>query len=310
MSKIAFIYDDVFLKHKSKYSHPERPERVISIIEGLKASEIAESADLIKPGKADPADIMRVHTKDHYELVENTAGKSYSQLDPDTYAGGDSFEAALYASGAVIDAVKLVTSGKYHSAFCCVRPPGHHAERDTPMGFCLFDNIAVGAAWFCANNPGKRAAIVDFDVHHGNGTQDIFYVRSDVLFISLHQDPLYPFKGKKHETGYGEGKGFTLNFPLPAGTAGEVYREIFRNEIIQALRKYSPSVLFISAGFDAHRSDPLANMSLETNDYFELTRILKDFAAEKNIPVVSVLEGGYNLNALSESVIAHLRGLI
>lgn len=310
MKKIPFIYDDIFLKHRSRFSHPERPERISAIQDALNSSEIASSLVFTSPDKAEKDDILRVHTEEHYEMVMSTRGKTYTQLDPDTYANENSFEAAMYASGAVIKAVKILSSGSHDAVFCCVRPPGHHAEKDSPMGFCLFDNIAVGAAWFTAGNPGKRAAIIDFDVHHGNGTQDIFYTRSDVLFISLHQDPLYPYKGKKRETGYGEGKGFTVNYPLPAGTGGEKYRKIFESEIIPSLKDFSPSILFISAGFDAHKSDPLANMALETNDYYELTRILKEYASQNGIPVVSVLEGGYNLTALSESVIAHIKGLL
>lgn len=310
MKKIHFICDEIFLRHVSRYSHPERPERISAILNAVNSSDIAGSIIMTLPEKAERNDILRVHSTDHFEMVQSTEGNSYTQLDPDTYANEDSFEVAMFASGAVIKAVKILSKGEYDAAFCCVRPPGHHAERDTPMGFCLFDNIAVGAAWYTEHYPGKRAAIIDFDVHHGNGTQDIFYSRNDVLFISLHQDPLYPYKGKKHETGYGEGKGFTINFPLPAGTTGEKYRGIFESEIIPALKEFSPSMLFISAGFDAHKSDPLANMALESNDYFELTKILKEYAVQAGIPVVSVLEGGYNLSALSESVIAHIKGLL
>ena len=227
-------------------------------------------------------------------------------LDPDTFINKHSFNAALLAAGSVIKAVDVVLSGDYKNAFCLVRPPGHHAERSRAMGFCLFNNIAAGAQYSLDKFSKKRVAIIDWDVHHGNGTQDIFYNTDEVLFISLHQYPLYPGTGKTNETGNGPGKGFTVNFPLPAGTTGKVYQQLFEEDIIGRLNEYDPEMLFISAGFDAHRDDPLAGMNLTSEDYRHLTKIVNDFASSKNIPVISVLEGGYNIEALSQSVYEHI----
>lgn len=219
----------------------------------------------------------------------------------DTHAVRESFEAALLAAGAVNTAIDAVLQSKVGAAFCAVRPPGHHAERDRAMGFCLFNNVAIGARYAQRMHRIERVAILDWDVHHGNGTQHIFEADPTVFYISLHQYPFYPGTGAREERGVGEGEGFTLNIPLPAGTGEARYLEAFRNEIVPALQDFKPELLIISAGFDAHRDDPLANMMLTESSYGKMTEQVMGIA-----PIVSVLEGGYNLDALARSAEAHI----
>jgi acetoin utilization deacetylase AcuC-like enzyme len=310
MKKLAVIYDEFHLNHKPPFTHPERPERVSSLFNFLKEKNFFENVDLVKPKEIFKEDILRAHSNSHYQFVVDSINDEKTLLDGgDTYIVKDSFRAALLSAGAVIKAVDLVMDNSYSSVFSLMRPPGHHAESNRPMGFCIFNNIAIGAKYALEKYNLNGIAIVDWDVHHGNGTQEIFYSSSQVYFISLHQYPFYPGTGAKGEKGSGEGENYTLNFPLPAGTSGSTYLEIFNNKIITVLNDYNPQMLFISAGFDAHKDDPLANMELTENDFAEMTKILKDFAGKKNIKIISVLEGGYNLDALSASVYSHLKVL-
>ena len=309
MKNLAVIYDEAHLKHSPPYSHPESPERVSTIYNFLNEKNFFDNADLIKPSTALREDILRVHTKAHYNFVIESINDERSQLDVDTYIVKDSLNAALVSAGAVIKAVDLVMKEPYSSAFSLMRPPGHHAESSRPMGFCIFNNVAIGAKYSLDKFNFQRVAVIDWDVHHGNGTQEIFYNSPQVYYISLHQYPFYPGTGAANEKGVGEGKGFTLNYPLPAGTTGETYIRIFKEEIINVLEEYNPQLIFISAGFDAHKDDPLANMKLTEVDFAEITKVIKEFAVKKKIKIVSVLEGGYNLDALTRSVYAHLEVL-
>jgi acetoin utilization deacetylase AcuC-like enzyme len=309
MKNLAVIYDETHLKHAPPFSHPERPERVSAIYNFLTEKIFFDNVDLIKPSKSLKENILCVHTNAHYNFITESIIKGRSQLDEDTYIVKDSLEAALLSAGGVIKAVDLIMNESYSSVFSLMRPPGHHAESNRPMGFCIFNNIAVGAKYALEKYNLNRIAVIDWDVHHGNGTQQIFYFTPEVLFISLHQFPFYPGTGSENEKGEGSGMGFTLNFPLPAGTTGEIYLRIFRDKIIKALYEYDPHLLFISAGFDAHKDDPLANMELTEEDFGEMTRLVKQFADKKNIKIISVLEGGYNLYALARSVYTHLNVL-
>ena len=246
----------------------------------------------------------------HYEFVVDSIKTGKTLLDGgDTYIVKDSLTPALLSAGAVIKAVDLVMDNTYNSVFSLMRPPGHHAESNKPMGFCIFNNIAIGAKYALDKYNLDRIAVIDWDVHHGNGTQEIFYNSSQVYFISLHQFPFYPGTGAAGEKGIREGEGYTLNFPLPAGTTGKTYIDIFKDKIIKVLNDYDPQLLFISAGFDAHKDDPLANMELTENDFAEMTKVVREFTDKKNIKTISVLEGGYNLDALSASVYSHLNVL-
>jgi len=309
MKNLAVIYDEAHLKHKPLFSHPERPERVSSIYNFLNEKNFFSNIDLIKPSEAKKEDILRVHTEEHYNFVVESIEKGKSLLDMDTYIVKDSLKPSLLSAGAVLKAVDLVMNDSYSSVFSLMRPPGHHAESRRPMGFCIFNNVAIGTKYAIDKYNLHRIAIIDWDVHHGNGTQEIFYYSSQLYYISLHQYPFYPGTGAANEKGEGKGKGFTLNFPLPAGTTGGTYFRIFKEEIIKVLEEYNPELLFISAGFDAHKDDPLANMELTEEDFDGMTRIVKHFSEKKNIKIISVLEGGYNLDALARSVYMHLEVL-
>ena len=305
MKKTGFVHSEEFLLHRPPDGHPERPERLRHLIQHLAQTDLWKKLEQIQPNPASREDILAVHTKKHFDLVKRTCEAGGGMLDEgDTHAVRESFDVAMLAAGAVTNAIDAVLSKKVHTAFCAVRPPGHHAERDRPMGFCLFNNVAIGARYAQRRHGLNKIAILDWDVHHGNGTQHIFEDDPTVYYISLHQYPFYPGTGARDEKGIGEGKGFTLNFPLPAGTGEARYIEAFTEEIIPELKKYKPELLIISAGFDAHKDDPLGGMKLTEESFAKMTKLVKDIA-----PVVSVLEGGYNLDALARSVKAHLSAL-
>jgi acetoin utilization deacetylase AcuC-like enzyme len=259
----------------------------------------------IRPVAAKIEQILAVHTQQHFDRVLNICERGGGLLDEgDTFAVPKSFQVALLASGGVIDAIDAVLGKKVDSAFCAARPPGHHAKRDRAMGFCLFNNVAIGARYAQQEHGLARVAILDWDVHHGNGTQHIFEQDPSVFYISLHQYPFYPGTGAHEERGIGEGEGFTLNFPLPAGTGETRYLQAFTDEIVPALESFNPGLLLISAGFDAHKDDPLGGMKLTEDSFAKMTKLVKDTA-----PVVSVLEGGYNLEALARCTDSHLTAL-
>lgn len=309
---IGFIYSDKYLLHAPPFYHSENPERLSAIINSINTnSDLKRRIQFLEPRSASQEEIRLVHTEKHFNYVKNSIQAGKQVLDSgDTYANEHSLDVALLAAGGVLTAVDSVMTEKFSQIFCAVRPPGHHAESNRVMGFCFFNNIAIGAQYAIEKHKLERVAIVDWDVHHGNGTQEIFYNSSEVLFISLHQHPLYPGTGMSSEIGIGEGKGFTMNFPLPPRTDGKIYLSIFNEKILQRLIDFNPQLLMISAGFDAHRDDPLSDMNLVENDYFQMTKLLKRFADEIGIPIVSVLEGGYNLTALGNSVCRHLEGFI
>jgi acetoin utilization deacetylase AcuC-like enzyme len=313
MNNLAIMYDERCLLHKPSFYHPENPNRIISIVSHLKKESFWDEAKIYQPEEASKEDILLVHSKNHYSLVKNAIDSGREMLDPDTYAAEDSWKAAHLAAGSAKMGVDLVMNKSHNYIFSLMRPPGHHAESGTAMGFCIFNNAAVAAQYAIDKYKIGRIAIIDWDVHHGNGTQEIFYDSSKVYYISLHQFPLYPGTGKANERGIGNGEGYTLNFPLPAGTKGDVYLRIFEEKIIFELEKFKPEIIFISAGFDAHKDDPLANMNLTEQDFAGMTKILKEFCIrDKNkfVPIISLLEGGYNLTALSHSVYEHLHVFI
>ena len=294
------------LLHSAGPGHPESASRLQAVLEALDDDRFAE-LDRIEAPRATREQLLRVHDAELVDLVVSAApGQGYVRLDADTVMSHDSLEAALRAAGAVCAAVDAAIDRDGVRAFCAVRPPGHHATHNRAMGFCLFNNVAVGAAHALARGI-ERVAIVDFDVHHGNGTQDIFWNDARVMYASTHQWPLYPGTGARNETGTGN----IVNAPLPPGSGSNEFRLACAQIVLPALRAFQPQLLMISAGFDAHALDPLADMNLDADDYAwitnELVEIAQTFAAGR---VVSSLEGGYSLTALRQSTVAHVAALL
>ncbi|MGH8090390.1 MAG: histone deacetylase family protein [Rudaea sp.] len=294
------------LLHDPGKGHPESPARLRTVLDALDDPGFAGLVRREAP-RATREQLARVHSESLIDAVFAAAPSvGHAQLDADTSMSPDSLEAALRAAGAVCSAVDALIDGEDRRAFCAVRPPGHHATRDTAMGFCLFNNVAAGAAQALTRGL-ERVAIVDFDVHHGNGTQDIFWNEPRVLYASTHQSPLYPGTGARTETGVGN----IVNAPLPPGAGSAEFRAAFAATIAPALCDFRPQLVMISAGFDAHRLDPLASLEFEAEDFAWVTRELVDIAREHaRGRVVSTLEGGYSLTALRESTVAHVAALM
>lgn len=311
--KTAFYTHPDFELHFNGDGHPERPQRLKAITDAVREAGLWDELAHPQFESASEFDLYRCHTQAHIERVKAMSNAGGGRLDADTSVGASSFDVAKLASGAAIAAARAVVKGEFDNAFVAVRPPGHHAQSgrdfDSPWGFCLFDHVAVAARWAQSETDIERVAILDFDVHHGNGTQDIFYRDSSVLFASLHQSPLFPGTGSRAETGAGKGQGTTLNFPLPAGSDGEIYRRVW--ELVgEAVREFKPQLILLSAGYDAHAADPLGSMQLQAEDYAALVAQAKSWADELcGGKLVAVLEGGYDLDALGESVVATLNVL-
>jgi acetoin utilization deacetylase AcuC-like enzyme len=306
----GLVYHPDYLLHEAGDWHPESPERLRAIVSHLDQVGLTHKLRLIRPEPAADDWILLVHSREHLEdLAEPVRGESRF-LDADTRMSVDSYRVAKLAVGGALAAVDAVMAGEVRSAFCALRPPGHHALRDRAMGFCLFNNIAVAARYAQRRHGLERVLIADWDVHHGNGTQAIFYEDPTVFYFSTHQYPFYPGTGASHETGAGRGKGCTLNVPLASGSGDQEIIGAFRDRLVPAAEAFQPQIVLISAGFDAHRDDPLAQLRVTEAGYSELTRIVVDLADRfAGGRLVSLLEGGYNLQALARSVEAHLRAL-
>jgi acetoin utilization deacetylase AcuC-like enzyme len=301
--RVGYYDDPVFGEHDAGPGHPERPERREAVRRGLRQGGLVEALVPLAPRPATRAELLRVHTPGHVDRVAAAEGKSV-RFDPDTAMGPRSYAAAVRAAGAVVDAVERVLDGAIDQAFCTVRPPGHHATPDRAMGFCLLNNIAVGAAAALARGL-ERVAVIDFDVHHGNGTQEAFYGDRRVLFVSSHQFPFYPGTGDLDEVGEGEGRGFTVNLPMPAGMGDGDYRRAYR-EIVEPIgRAFDPELVLVSVGFDAHWDDPLGGMALSPAGFAELMDVCLAVASgAARGRLVAVLEGGYDLDGLADSTAA------
>jgi acetoin utilization deacetylase AcuC-like enzyme len=303
-------YDSRFLEHDTGM-HPERAERLRQIVNRLAASGLA--AKCIRPTwePASRTRLQRIHEPGHIDRIAAIAAHGGGHIDPDTVVSTESFEVARLAAGAACDAVDRVLRGEDTTALCLVRPPGHHALAERAMGFCLFNNIAVAARVAREEHQLDRALIVDWDVHHGNGTQDTFYSDGSVGFFSIHRWPFYPGTGAADESGTGDGLGATVNVPVTFGTPQTTYREVFIGALERITARIRPQLVLISAGFDSHRADPIGSLGLEIEDFAELTRIVRDVAnVHAQGRVVSVLEGGYNPPVLAQCVEAHLQELV
>ena len=298
---------DACLAHEGPAGHPERPDRLRAVLEALEAPEF-NVLDRVEAPRADIAAIEAVHGRDHIDQVRAAEpDEGFGHMDADTYLSPGSFEAALRAAGAGIAAVDAVLSGQIGNAFCATRPPGHHAERARAMGFCLFNNAAIAARHAQSAHSLSRVAIVDFDVHHGNGTQDIFWDDGSVLYASTHQMPLYPGSGAGTETGVGN----IFNVPLAPGAGSAEFRAAMTDTIFPALDNFAPELLIVSAGFDAHERDPLGGLMLADDDFAWVTAELKSLAKTHcRGAVVSLLEGGYDLAGLARAAAAHVRVLM
>ena len=303
--KTGIITTDTYLNHDTGQGHPERADRVSVIIENLKKNK-----KLIwkKPLKFDTKYLKIAHESDYIDEVENSfPKKGLHFLDGDTIVSPGSRQASSDAVASIITAIDSVQNKEFKNVFCPVRPPGHHAEKDKAMGFCIYNNVAVGAHYLIDKYKFNKIAIIDFDVHHGNGTQNIFYDNEKVLYMSTHQYPFYPGTGANNEKGKHDN---ILNIPLPAGTNSEEYLNAYEH-VLKKLKEFKPEFLLFSAGFDAHQDDPLAQFKLKSKDFYDITkRTLKVINKSINNKVVSILEGGYDLNALKESSEYHLKALI
>lgn len=307
---VGLVYHADYLKHHAGAQHPERPDRLEAVMQAL---EIGGCAHHLLPIASDidvEGWIAKVHDPDHLRLVQAACQRGRAALDPDTIVCQESFDVALKAVAGTLAAADAVIDGTFAHVFCAVRPPGHHATTQRAMGFCLFNNVAVLTRYLQQHHGLDNILIIDWDVHHGNGTQHIFENDPSVLYFSVHQYPFYPGTGAATETGSGRGEGYTMNAPLPAGTGDDVYTAIFERQLKPRALEYRPDCVLISAGFDAHYADPLAQMQVTEAGYRQLTSIVNEIAAScSQNRLISVLEGGYNLDALGRCVQAHVEEL-
>ena len=308
---MAFLYyDELFLQHETG-AHPEQPERLRRVSRHLAATGLDQQCVRPTWQAVSLERLGRVHKLPYVEQVKRFAQQGGGRIEADTVVSSKSYDVALRASGAVCDAVARVLKGEDTRAFCLVRPPGHHAVTAKAMGFCLFNSVAIAAKMATEEYKLDRVLVIDWDVHHGNGTQDAFWRDEQVGFISIHRWPFYPGTGAVQETGSGRGLGFTLNLPVTFGTSRKDYLTRLENSLQDFVKKVSPQLILLSAGFDSHRADPIGSLGLEVEDFSSLTRLVVECAgASAEGKVVSVLEGGYNVEILPECVEVHLRGLL
>jgi acetoin utilization deacetylase AcuC-like enzyme len=310
--KTALVHHPIYERHDTGPGHPETPLRYSAVMGALREDEEFWSGLIeFTAEKASKGLIQAAHTPQHYKRVEGAFEHGQDRLDADTTISMRSFEVGLFAAGGAVGAVDAVMQGDANNAFVVVRPPGHHATAENAMGFCLFNNVAV-AAKYAQNNYKEidRVAILDWDVHHGNGTQGIFYDDPTVHFFSMHQYPWYPGSGSRGETGFGRGLGYTLNVPVKANTAAAEQTRMFEGALDEISKKIRPDLIFISAGFDAHRTDPLGQLQLDDSDFGSMTASVRQWADDVcGGRIVSCLEGGYNLDTLGETIKVHIAAL-
>jgi acetoin utilization deacetylase AcuC-like enzyme len=304
----------VYFKHDTGPFHSESPERLNAILDGLRENRLLSALEKTHPRAAAMEWIRQVHSDEYIDTVRRDVenGEEYlSTQSGNTVICKDSYEVALWAVGGLLSACDAVVSGRARNAFCAIRPPGHHASQDRGMGYCLFNNVAIAARYLQKKHKLQNVLIVDWDVHHGNGSQDIFFNDGSVFFFSTHQWPWYPWTGSAEETGFGDGKGTTLNVPLPAGSGDEDLIDAFENKLLPAANKFQPDVVLISAGFDSRTGDPLGRFRVTDSGYQRLTQILLQIAKDSaEGRLISALEGGYSLEGLSKAVPAHVAALM
>lgn len=310
MPKVGIVLDKLYVDHDNGMGHPESQERILAIVDMLNFTKLMDEVVRIAPRDATREEITLVHTPEHYDNIASTKGKPKVFLDADTSTCPVSFDAAVRASGGMLSAIESVLSGEVDRALPLVRPPGHHAEADRAMGFCLFNHAAVGAAYLTRVKGLDRVLVIDWDLHHGNGTQHIFFEDPAVLYFSIHQYPYYPGTGALEEKGSGEGEGYNINVPLPSGMGDDEYLKIFREILGPVIEQYKPEFIVVSAGFDTYFDDPLGGMKVTPAGFAKMTRFLTD-SADKHSKgnIVFILEGGYNLDGLwisSKEVIEEL----
>jgi acetoin utilization deacetylase AcuC-like enzyme len=308
----ALLADPVYKEHDPGAGHPERPERYDAVVRALDQAGLMKSLHRIEPRFATEDEIAACHSRAYIQKVKREIAAGVTELSTgDTNVCPKSFDVALQASGGILNAVDAVVDRKARNAFCVVRPPGHHARPEQGMGFCVFNNIAIAARHAQRKHGVERVLIADWDVHHGNGTQDIFYTDGSVFFFSTHQSPWYPFTGPAGQTGEGRGQGCTMNCPFPAGSGRSEILGAFRDRLIPAADKFKPDLVLLSAGFDSRHDDPLGQFTLGDADFAELTAITLEIAAKHaGGRLVSVLEGGYNLAGLGSAAAAHVKALV
>jgi len=307
----GIVYDDVYKKHDTGLGHPEKPARCDAIMTALSAKPLSERLKRIKPRDAEQAELLACHTKQYVQTVRDEIQAGRRNLSTgDTTLCKDTLAAALLAAGGVMAAVDAVVAGEVKNAFCVVRPPGHHAGPGRGMGFCVFNNLAIAARYAQKKHELAKVLIADWDVHHGNGTQDVFYEDPSVFYFSTHQSPWYPGTGLAEETGAGKGKGTTLNCPFPAGSGRKQVLGAFADKLVPAAGKFKPDLVMISAGFDSRAGDPLGRFTLTDDDFANLTKLCLGIARRHAAGrVVSVLEGGYDLKGLAAASAAHVKAL-
>jgi acetoin utilization deacetylase AcuC-like enzyme len=303
MKKVGFFYDDIFLRHETPRYHPECRERLEVIRNTLQNSGIWNKLVHEKPRKATPEELKAAHSSEYVDKMASFTG----YYDPDTFVSDGSYEAALYAAGAVLRAVELSKEGKIDRAFCAVRPPGHHAEKNRAMGFCIFNNVAVGAR-FAQKIGFERVFIVDFDVHHGNGTQHIFEEDPTVFYFSTHQYPHYPGTGSDSERGRGAGEGTTYNVPMAPGSGDKQYIRAYQDILPPLVARFKPDIMLVSAGYDIYKDDPLAAIRVSEEGLRAIVRGI--LTAADGIPAIFALEGGYDLASLGSLVLLTIEGLL
>jgi acetoin utilization deacetylase AcuC-like enzyme len=308
--RTGYVYHPIYLKHDTG-QHVESANRLAAVIAHLGWSGLKEQLELIKPRAASVKELSLVHNRRYIAHIEDMAKNGGGWLDMDTVMSSDSYQVAAYAAGGSISATKAVLNKEIDYAFALVRPPGHHAICDGAMGFCLFNNVAIAARYALAEYELERLLIIDFDVHHGNGTQETFYEDPQVLYISIHQSPFYPGTGNIEEIGSGTAKGTTVNIPLPAGCGDAEYLAVFEQVIIPVVTRFSPRLILVSAGFDAHQAEGLAYMKVSTTGFSRIAAIIKGLADKFcNSNLILTLEGGYNTETLATSIIAIFRVLL